>query len=279
MRHLVKAHSSGFMLAGRSGTIAELGPGDSLGIGLAAMLSGFDKYLAFDAKVHANTKRNLAVFQELLQLFLERTRVPGEGEFPQIYPRLDDYSFPSQILTDRILKSALDPQRTNAIMRAIQSLQNEVDGAIRIDYIAPWLNADLFHCHSVDIIFSQAVLEHIDDIVSAYKRMYEYLRPGGLMSHTIDFESHGITRDWYGHWTVSDACWYFIRGKRPYLINRMPHSTHIGAIKQAGFRVIMDEARHAEAPERLLLARRFVMLSGADLATSGAFIQAIKPGQ
>src|SRR6202165_1423753 len=40
-------------------TVAELGPGDSLGTGLAALLSGANRYYALDVVHYANTPRNL----------------------------------------------------------------------------------------------------------------------------------------------------------------------------------------------------------------------------
>lgn len=277
MRHLVKAQTSGYSLAGTGRTIAELGPGDSLGTGLAAMLSGFDKYFALDVKVHANAERNLAIFQELLHLFSERAPIPGEDEFPLVLPKLDDYSFPNRILTGGILKNALDPQRIQAIEAAIQQAGREIESTIRIQYIAPWTDLSFLHPDSVDFVFSQATLEHVDDIAVAYRTLHSYLRPGGLMSHTIDYKSHGLTRDWFGHWTIGDTSWYFVRGTRPYLINRLPHSAHLSAIEQAGLRVIMDVAERATAPQRAILARRFLALSDADLATCGTFILAMKP--
>jgi len=46
LRHLVMAKSNGLNFHPK--VVAELGPGDSLGIGLAALISGSDKYFAFD---------------------------------------------------------------------------------------------------------------------------------------------------------------------------------------------------------------------------------------
>src|SRR2546426_11217743 len=48
LRHLLHAHNSGLWKG--VARIAELGPGDSFGIGLAAMLSGVDEYFALDAR-------------------------------------------------------------------------------------------------------------------------------------------------------------------------------------------------------------------------------------
>jgi len=274
MRHLVKAHASGHS---PGGTVAELGPGDSLGIGLAAMLSGFDRYFSLDVKKHADMEGNLAVFKELVRLFRERTSIPGEEEFPLVFPRLDNYAFPHWILTDKLLKNTLDPWRVDAIAKALSGFGQKQDDAIRIDYIVPWSDVSFAHRESVDFAFSQAVLEHVDDIAAAHNAIYRCLRPGGFTSHTIDYESHGLTRDWFGHWTISDVSWRFVRGARPYLINRLPHSAHLQAIEGAGFQMIREEARRATPPPRAKLARRFSTLADRDLETCSAYIQAIRP--
>src|SRR5687767_9884078 len=62
LRHLVKAHESG--LNSNPGNVAELGPGDSLGVGIAALLSGADHYYALDAKAHAIPAVTLGVMEE-----------------------------------------------------------------------------------------------------------------------------------------------------------------------------------------------------------------------
>src|SRR3990172_2590565 len=52
MRHLIKLHEHQFALPD---TVVELGPGGSIGAGLAAILSGASTYTALDASPHANT--------------------------------------------------------------------------------------------------------------------------------------------------------------------------------------------------------------------------------
>jgi len=277
MRHMVKIQASGYAFPGTGARVAELGPGDSLGIGLVAMLSGCDEYFALDVKAHANVERNLAIFDELVRLVSERTPIPGDEELPLVFPKLADYSFPSRLLNERILERALDRSRIAAIVRAIKEQGRTIDGRIRIAYIAPWMDRNLLDPESVDIAFSQAVLEHVDDIVAVYRALHHWLRPGGLMSHTIDYQSHGITRDWNGHWTIGDTRWRLVRGTRPYLINRLPHSAHLRAIEGAGFRIVSDVVREGTPPSRAYLARRFLDLSDTDLKTSGSYIQALKP--
>ncbi len=84
LRHLKLLHEAG-ALRGVPHTVAELGPGDSIGIGLAALLSGAERYYALDVVPYPDLKSNLAIFDELVRLFRERradlggTRVPGHA--------------------------------------------------------------------------------------------------------------------------------------------------------------------------------------------------------
>jgi len=47
-------------------TIAELGPGDSIGTGLAGLISGSKKFYALDVIEHTNIKKNISIFDELV---------------------------------------------------------------------------------------------------------------------------------------------------------------------------------------------------------------------
>tara|TARA_Y100001978_G_scaffold169276_1_gene158100 strand:+ start:1667 stop:2008 length:342 start_codon:yes stop_codon:yes gene_type:complete len=67
LRHLIKAHENGFNTFPKN--VAEFGPGDTLGVGFAALLSGSSKYVAFNAQPSISTKRNLEIFEEVLDLF------------------------------------------------------------------------------------------------------------------------------------------------------------------------------------------------------------------
>ncbi len=271
LRHLVSMRNSG--LPTRFRAVAELGPGDSLGIGLCAMLSGADRYYAFDAKPHANVDRNQEILDVLIGLFQQRASIPGDAEFPSLSPQLKQYAFPSDILTEEILTTSLSPERLHAVRRA---LKEEQARNVRISYIAPWDHVSVMEPGTIDLVFSQAVMEHIDDIQTTYDALYKWLRPGGSMSHGIDYKSHFYTHNWNGHWTVSDWIWMLVRGKRPYLINRLPHSAHLRAMRQAGFDIV-EELRNEDAPlARSLLASRFKGLTDEDLKTKDACIQATK---
>jgi hypothetical protein len=214
------------------------------------------------------------VFDQLVTLFQYRVDIPGDGEFPKVKPYLDTYTFPRGILTDDRLEQALENDRIEKIRN---SISNPCHKDSRIEYRAPWFDAGVIEKGSVDMIFSQAVLEHVDDLINTYEAMSLWLRPSGFISHQIDFKCHGTADEWNGHWAYSDFMWKLIRGKRPYLLNREPHSTHINILKSRNFRIVCDKTIKSKSIlGRDNLAQRFRSISDDDLTTSGAFIQAVK---
>jgi hypothetical protein len=265
LRHLTAARASG-LCHDVPRRVAELGPGDSLGIGIAALLSGAESYTGLDLLETCNRERNLAVFEELVRLFRERAALPGPDEFPSVQPQLSSYAFPAD------LTPALERERLELIRRSIE--QPNAEGSI-IRYAAPWYRDDLIDRGSVDMIFSQAVLEHVDDLSGAYAAMRSWLAPGSFMSHQIDYRCHGITREWNGHWAESDLSWKLLRGKRAYFINRQPHSVHIRHMRAAGFEIACNKlASKPSNLERKQLAPQFADGPAEDLTTCSAFIQA-----
>ena len=98
------------------------------------------------------------------------------------------------------------------------------------------------------------------------------------MSHVIDFTSHSTSITWNGHWSHSDFVWRLIRGRAPFLINRIPHSIHVQLMKERGFSMIDDSMIMCEnGINRSALSERFKDISDDDLKICGAFIQSIKP--
>ncbi len=273
LRHLVMAKNNGLNVYPK--VVAELGPGDSLGIGLAALISGCDKYFSFDVVEHSNSERNIGIFDELVALFRNRAAIPGDDEFPNVKPYLNEYDFPADILDENRLHDALEESRIKKIRDVIShpQLNNSI-----VQYKVPWYDAGILEKESVDMIYSQAVLEHVDDLLDTYKSMYLWLKLTGFISHQIDFKSHGTANEWNGHWVYSDFIWMLIRGKRPYLLNREPHSTHLSILKEEGFKILCDKKIKSESRFTIDdLAPRFSKsIDEEDITTSGAFIQAVK---
>jgi SAM-dependent methyltransferase len=271
LRHLVLANTGAPGL-GVPRVVAELGPGDSVGIGIAALLSGAEQYYAFDVVAYQDLRRNLAVFEELVEMFRARTPIPSDGEFADMQPRVPDTSFPLKLLNDARLNAALAPERLAAI-RA--SLENPGSPDSRVVYRAPWTDDALIESGSVDFIFSQAVLEHVVDLPAVYAAMRRWLKPDGIMSHQIDYRCHGKADEWNGHWSYSDLAWRLVVGRRPYLLNRLWHAEQMRLLRDAGFK-LLSETRESDPVgiRRRQLAPPFRAMSDQDLATCGAFILA-----
>lgn len=264
LRHLTLGQRNG-LCARVPRRVAELGPGDSLGIGLAALLSGAERYCGLDALPLANPQRNQAVFEELVGLFSARAPIPDDAEFPNVGPRLGCYDFPSALVPP------LESERVAIIRRDLQRLGSRPS---TIRYIAPWLSPTEIEEGGADMIFSQAVLEHVADLRAAYAAMRAWLAPGGWLSHQIDFRSHGTASEWYGHWTYEPWVWRLLLGRRAFLINREPHSTHLRLLHEVGLTVVCEQPETAPCADRRKLARPFAHLSDEDLRTCGTFIQA-----
>ncbi len=271
LRHLVMAHKAG--LPTNPKTVAELGPGNSIGIGLTALLCGAENYFGFDIVEYATTHHNLKVFDDLVDLLRRQEPIPGNEEFPKAKPYLDDYNFPSDILTHDRCSEALHPERIDRIRTAI----SQPDNGTIIRYIVPWNDKSLILTESVDMIFSQAVLEHIDNLETTYDTLYTWLKPGGIMSHQIDFRSHGTAWKWNGHWAYSDFVWKLIVGRQPYLINRMSRSVHLKLIKKALFKINYEkEVENNTGVPRLNVQRKFRSLPEKDFKCQGTYILASK---
>ncbi len=232
-------------LAGTPRTLAELGPGDSIGVGLAALLSGVDRYYALDVVRFSDAGTSLSMLEALVPL------VRAHG---------------TPVSDDRI-----------ALVREALLSPGREHGGVLISYMVPWTDESVIEAGSVDAALSHAVLEHVVDLEGTYRALYRWLKPGGLMSHQIDFRSHGLTEEWNGYRAYPELLWKTIAGKRPFLINREPCSAHLDLIARAGFTIVsVRTQRRDDGIGRSRLSRRWRDISDEDLACSDLIVQARK---
>ena len=156
-------------------TMAELGPGDSIGVGIAALLSGVERYYALDVQRYTNVEQNLAMLDNLVELFRSRKPCPSKG-WPDFGFVLDEDGFPSSILTDERLERALEPKRIADIRTNIEQL-DRASGPY-IEYHVPWTESGIIREETVDLILSHSVLEHIVDLETTYDACRRWLCPG-----------------------------------------------------------------------------------------------------
>jgi hypothetical protein len=272
MKHLTLLHAHG--LPSVPQTIAELGPGETIGVGLCALLSGSSNYIGVDAVPHCDTERNEAVLNDLVRMFRERAPNADKG-WPSFNSYLDERLFPSHILGESALEQALRPTRIDAIRRAVTNPSS--DNAITAEYKTPWVDPGVVEANSVDLIISHSVLEHVVDLPLTYNAMYQWLKHGAYMSHQIDFESHGLTKSWNGFRACSEHMWRLAFGRRPFMINCEPPSVHLRLMRDAGFKLVHHQRLFRDdGIRRDELAPRWAHISDDDLNTASLYVIAQK---
>lgn len=275
LRHLIHLFHKGLLTDLKQiKRIAEIGPGDSLGIGIAGLLTGASEYYAFDVIEHANLDKNWQIAEELATFFKERSEIPHRGrQFSNTKPVLDNYEFPREILGGRNIEETQLSAKLEHIKKALLGQTSKV----MIKYIVPWYEKKYDLHGKIDLIYSQAVMEHVDDLEHAYSTMYEWLKPGGIISHQIDFKAHEMTKEWNGHWYINQGLWNILLHGRKYSINRLPLSAHLKEIEKAGFSIKNIIPFKQENPFEGKKPRiNKCTFTDEDMVTSSALVQAVK---
>ena len=141
-----------------------------------------------------------------------------------------------------------------------------------IEYNHAWFFDLEVYKRNVDMVISQAVLEHVDDLESVYAAQKNWLNSNGFISHSIDFKSHGYSSTWDGHWNISNWRWFLLRGNRPYMINREPLSRHTSILKSCGLNIVKID-NYMKDPT--LSSKQYkTQVSSSDKNVSDSFIQA-----
>ena len=261
---------------GVPGVVAELGPGDTVGVGVVALLSGAQRYIGVDARPFAATGANIAIAASLVRMFQDREPLNPSG-WPDFRHLLDSDGFPSTLLTEEALSASLARDRLGAISSAVR----QVFAGGRSDlivYSAPLSDPSLIEAGTVDLVLSHSVLEHVVDLQDVIANSFRWLRPGGYASHQFDLTSHGIVRDWDGHREFGRRAWDMVVGTRPFMINRLPYSAVVDTFTRCGFRLPRnDRLRRATTVPRSALCRDWREVSDDDLETSGGYVVAQKP--
>lgn len=105
-------------------TVVELGPGLSLGAGLAALLCGAQRYIAIDVVRYVRMQTVLPVFDSVVDLLRRRWKLNPRG-FPFFEGALDDSGWPIGLDDDYIARM-LDEQRIEGFATMCGHLPNTV---------------------------------------------------------------------------------------------------------------------------------------------------------
>lgn len=134
----------------------------------------------------------------------------------------------------------------------------------------------LLNTNSFDLIYSQAVLEHVrkHEFEDTISECYRLLKVGGMMSHVIDFKDHlgGESNNmrfssslWEKEWFAQNSGFY---------TNRIRLSQIISICENIGFTVEIKKKRYwnYQPIQHNKLALEFKNLSDDDLLVSGAHL-------
>lgn len=274
LTHLSKAHAAG--LRWPVDTVTEFGVGTSLGIGMCALLAGAKRYIGFDALSHMDAKLQAHLLDELRTMFVERAPAFNDAG-------VKAFDFPSHILNADLAASSASDSAHKGLLTDLDRLASGTAG-ISLMYVAPYDTAiaERF-ANSADLLLSTATLEHFDDMEAGYRLFHSMLKPDGLMSHSIDFKSHGFglpregTRCWNEHWLLTEAEWREVTRGKSYSINRLPCSDHLKLMIRAGFQQKIINKRMQEHPLKWSdLAPRFQWMTSEDLGCSGVHVVSVK---
>jgi len=265
LKHLCLLWQYGMQQVPRS--VVEIGPGNSVGTGYAARLSGAVRYVGVDCVRHADSETNATVLPELIRLFEMRAPRPRKG-WPDFDHCLDAKLFPSHILTPEHLEGTLDPARVERLAAG--------EGV----YYRLWKEELPIPPASVDLAFSHTVLNHVDDLDTVHAETARWLKPGGWVSHQVDLTCMHTTPEWNGHLRFDERLWSVVRGRRAFYVNRMRASERLARLERHGLQVVA--AMHNQRLDGLpahKLAARFRAMPAEDLRCCGLFVIARKaPG-
>ena len=133
LRHLSILAKNGFHISGAH--VGELGPGDSIGTGIAALISGAETYVGLDV-VPFSAKANLTViFDELVASYRQHEDIPNDKEFPRIRPKLDSYAFPGHLIDCENLAKLGEADKAQ--------IAPDISTGTRISYRAPWTSPEV----------------------------------------------------------------------------------------------------------------------------------------
>lgn len=233
--------------------VVELGPGYTLGTGLAFLTLGAARWIGADVAPLAT--RRAAPYRRAR----ERIAAGALGDgVPALLARFD----------------------------AVIDLSGETarfDPA-RLDYLAPADAARLpLHDGACDVLVSNAALEHVDDPAAVLRESFRVLTPGGLGVHQVDLRDHRDFDRPRAFLREDDATWrarFDDPGDHEHT-NRWRKGDLERALRAAGF--VLERAEvTAMAPldraERAGLDARFRDLPDDDLEALGVLFAARRPG-
>lgn len=222
-------------------TLLEYGPGDLPGVALLMVAHGAEKVWCVDRfPLVKLSDKNVQVMRELLEKLPVPQRQRAEGCF---IVRGDP-------------DSGFNPTRIEYLVRP----------------------GGLSGLHSaVDLVYSRAVLEHVNQLAETYADMRSALRPNGISIHQVDLKSHGLHKaNPLDFLAWPNWLWNLMYGFKG-VPNRWRKFHHLRAAEKAGLdiRMVAVTTRIAQSEVEAIrpyLDKSFRYLEPDELAAEGFWL-------
>jgi hypothetical protein len=203
----------------------ELGNGRSLGIAFCALLTGTKQYVSLEIEGTYTIKENLKLLDNIVLLFRKKANIINK--YKQLNIKITDNSIKKRILNTLVVNET----RVSEIKKEI--INNFKDSKL-IQIIKPWEQSSPL---GLDIVFSRAVMEHVNEPHLVYQSLTKHLKKDAIMFHDIEFHSHNITKNPNGHYKIPNLIWKLICGKREYYLNKWTLKEHLQSIRDNQFQI------------------------------------------
>ncbi|MBW8305477.1 MAG: class I SAM-dependent methyltransferase [Thiobacillus sp.] len=226
--------------------LLEYGPGDVPGVAMLMVAHGANQVLCVDRfPLVRMSPKNVQIVKLMLEHLPQVQRERAEACFRQA-------AQPQLGFDPRFIDYLISPS-------GLSGLENEMD-----------------------LVFSRAVLEHVNDLPATFRDMYAALKPGGIAIHLVDLKSHGLHRKS----PLDFLCWptwlWSLMYSEKGVPNRLRVNAYRDAVAQSGLEMLTLKPTLLASPDdvcavRPELATPFKDLSEEDLSWLGFWLVCRKP--